>query len=122
VSLGRWILEQACAQAREWELALNGAQPFFVSVNVSIRQLHEQDFPQVVAGVLARTVLEHQSLVLEITESLLAVDPEAIIRQLLMLKQLRPADRHRRLRHRLLGALATTAAPDRLPEDRQVPY
>ncbi len=88
VSLGRWILEQACAQAREWELALSGAQPFYVSVNVSIRQLHEQDFPQVVAGVLARTALEHQSLVLEITESLLAVDPEAIIRQLLMLKQL----------------------------------
>jgi diguanylate cyclase (GGDEF)-like protein/PAS domain S-box-containing protein len=88
VPLGRWILEQACAQVHEWGLALNWAQPLYVSVNVSIRQLHEHDFPQAVAGVLARTALEHQSLVLEITESLLADDPQSIIRRLLMLKHL----------------------------------
>ncbi len=88
VSMGRWILEEACAQARQWELALNSEQPFCVSVNVSIRQLSELDFPEVVAGVLARTALEHKSLVLEITESRLADDQAAIIRQLLALKQL----------------------------------
>ncbi len=88
VSMGRWILEEACTQARQWELALNSEQPLCVSVNVSIRQLHEHDFPQVVAGVLARTALEHSSLVLEITESLFADDQEATIRQLLALKQL----------------------------------
>jgi diguanylate cyclase (GGDEF)-like protein/PAS domain S-box-containing protein len=88
VPLGRWILEHACAQAHEWQLALPQAQPFYVSVNVSIRQLKEQDFPKTVADVLARTQLEPGSLVLEITEGMLADDRDAIVRQLMLLKQL----------------------------------
>jgi diguanylate cyclase (GGDEF)-like protein/PAS domain S-box-containing protein len=88
VSLGRWVLEQACADTRKWTLALDRGEPLFVSVNVSIRQLRERDFPEVVANALDRTALEHPSLVLEITESLLADDPEAVIRQLRTLKQL----------------------------------
>ena len=88
VSLGRWILEEACTQAHEWDRVLNWTQPLYVSVNVSIRQLHERDFPEVVAGVLDRTALAHTSLVLEITESLLADDPGAITRRLVILKRL----------------------------------
>ena len=82
VSLGKWILERACQQAREWAQALERAPSLYVSVNVSIRQLREPDFSQVVAAALAHTALEQQSLVLEITEGLLADDPGAIIRQL----------------------------------------
>ena len=88
VSLGKWILERACQQAREWTQALERPRSLYVSVNVSIRQLREPDFSQVVAAALARTALEQQSLVLEITEGLLADDPGAIIRQLQTLKQL----------------------------------
>jgi diguanylate cyclase (GGDEF)-like protein/PAS domain S-box-containing protein len=88
VPLGRWILEHACAQANEWQLALPQAQQIYVCVNVSIRQLQEQDFPQTVADVLARTELEPGSLVLEITEGMLADDQDAIVRQLTLLKQL----------------------------------
>ncbi len=88
VPLGRWILERACAQAHEWELALPAAQPMYVCVNVSIRQLQEHDFPNTVADVLARTQLAPGSLVLEITEGLLADDRDAIVRQLTLLKQL----------------------------------
>ena len=88
VSLGRWVLEQACADTREWTLALDRCEPFFVSVNVSIRQLRERDFPDIVADVLDRTALDHASLVLEITEGLLADDPQAVIGQLEALKTL----------------------------------
>ena len=88
VALGRWVLERACTQAHGWEIALSDGQPFYVSVNVSIRQLRDQDFPDVVADVLARTKLRHRSLVLEITEGLLADDPQAVIRQLEALKRL----------------------------------
>jgi diguanylate cyclase (GGDEF)-like protein/PAS domain S-box-containing protein len=88
VALGSWVLERACAQAREWQLALTQAQPFYVSVNVAIRQLQEPDFPQAVADVLARTQLEPGSLVLEITEGMLAGDRDAIVQQLTQLKQL----------------------------------
>jgi diguanylate cyclase (GGDEF)-like protein/PAS domain S-box-containing protein len=88
VALGRWILERACAQTREWQLAIPQAQPIYVCVNVSIRQLQEHDFPQTVADVLARTQLDPRSLVLEITEGMLADDRDAITRQLKLLKQL----------------------------------
>jgi diguanylate cyclase (GGDEF)-like protein/PAS domain S-box-containing protein len=88
VSLGRWVLERACMQASEWVRALREPQPFYVSVNVSIRQLQEPGFPQVVADVLARSRLEPRSLVLEITEGMLANDRDAIARQLKLLKEL----------------------------------
>ncbi|MGZ4306937.1 MAG: putative bifunctional diguanylate cyclase/phosphodiesterase [Solirubrobacteraceae bacterium] len=88
VALGRWVLERACAQAYEWECVLRPPQPFQISVNVSIRQLEEPGFPQVVADVLARSRLEPRSLVLEITEGMLANDRDAIVRQLKLLKEL----------------------------------
>jgi diguanylate cyclase (GGDEF)-like protein/PAS domain S-box-containing protein len=88
VALGRRVLERACAQAHEWQLALAPGQPFSVSVNVAIRQLREPDFPEIVADVLARTGLEPGSLVLEITEGMLAGERDAIVRQLTLLKQL----------------------------------
>ena len=115
VSLGRWVLEQACADARAWTLALNRAEPLFVSVNVSIRQLRERDFPEVVADALGRTALDHPSLVLEITESLLADDPEATIRQTAEAQAARATHRDRRLRHRILRALTTPGPTDRHP-------
>ena len=88
VPLGRWVLERACAQIREWELARRDASPLYATVNVSIRQLHDDDFPDRVAEIVARTGVTPQSLVLEITEGLLADDREAIVRRLQALKQL----------------------------------
>jgi diguanylate cyclase (GGDEF)-like protein/PAS domain S-box-containing protein len=88
VDLGRWVLEEACGQLQEWKRSLDPARDLYISVNVSIRQLHEEDFPQCVAGVLARTSIEPQSLVLEITEGLLADDRDAIVRRLQALKRL----------------------------------
>ncbi|MGO9902727.1 MAG: putative bifunctional diguanylate cyclase/phosphodiesterase [Solirubrobacteraceae bacterium] len=88
VPLGAWVLEQACTQVCAWETALHQAQRLYISVNVSVRQLHEDDFPDLVATVLARTGLAPESLVLEITEGLLADDSETIVRRLEKLKHL----------------------------------
>ena len=88
VSLGRWILERACSDARDWAVATEGRRPLYVTVNVSIRQLREQDFPQIVQAALAHSGLEQKMLVLEITEGLLADDPDAITSQVQLLKEL----------------------------------
>ena len=88
VELGHWVLDRACHQAREWQLAAPDAAPICVSVNVSIRQLRGDDFPDRVADILQRTALAPHLLVLEITEGLLADDPEALVRRLETLKQL----------------------------------
>ncbi|MEI7666111.1 MAG: EAL domain-containing protein [Synechococcaceae cyanobacterium ELA263] len=68
-ALGCWVLEQACAQQRRWQLA--GLDPPPVAVNVSPCQLLAPLTPmsELVAAALERHGLEPQSLELEITES-----------------------------------------------------
>jgi diguanylate cyclase (GGDEF)-like protein/PAS domain S-box-containing protein len=72
VPLGRWVLEQAAGQAREWQLGHHGVgRPPRVNVNLSPIQLHQPDLPGEVARVLDETGLPATSLCLEVTESVL---------------------------------------------------
>jgi diguanylate cyclase (GGDEF)-like protein/PAS domain S-box-containing protein len=73
IGIGRWILDQAVAQA-----ALLPA-PLRMNVNLSARQLADPSLLGDVEAALARTGLDPSRLVLEITESLLLEDPEATI-------------------------------------------
>jgi EAL domain-containing protein (putative c-di-GMP-specific phosphodiesterase class I) len=67
VSLGRWVLTSACQQIPEWqELA---GDDFFVSVNLAVRQAHEQHLTDEVADVLKQTGVAPHQLMLELTES-----------------------------------------------------
>ncbi|NGN68231.1 EAL domain-containing protein [Streptomyces sp. A7024] len=68
VPLGRWILETACRQAREWQLA-RPHEPVFVSVNVAVRQVWDSDLVADVAAILEETGLPPGLLQLELTES-----------------------------------------------------
>ncbi len=69
VAIGSWVLEEACRQSVAWQKAL-GAD-LTMAVNVSGRQLGNSAFPSLVEEVLASTGLRPESLVLEITESIL---------------------------------------------------
>ncbi|CAN5621081.1 EAL domain-containing protein [soil metagenome] len=60
--LGEWVLEQACAAARDWPIQA-------VSVNVSAIQLRNEGFAERVLAILARTGLDPERLELEITET-----------------------------------------------------
>ena len=66
VALGRWILRQACRDARCWRDA--GLQRK-VAVNVSMRQLVESTFQHDVVAILAETGLPGHLLEIEVTES-----------------------------------------------------
>src|SRR4051795_1894196 len=59
-----------------------------VSVNVSPRQLADDDFPRTVSDVLAETGLAPDLLCLEITESAVMADPDAASEALAVLKSL----------------------------------
>ena len=86
VSIGEWVLREACARAAEWQ-TLTG-RPFHMAVNVSIRQLYEPDFPSVVEQVLKETNLDPASLVIELTENMIMEDAESNILKLNRIKQL----------------------------------
>ncbi|MEV4425264.1 putative bifunctional diguanylate cyclase/phosphodiesterase [Streptomyces sp. R-07] len=69
VELGRWVLQTACRQARQWQKDHPRERPIFVSVNVAVRQVWDSDLVADVAGILAETGLAPHLLQLELTES-----------------------------------------------------
>ena len=78
VPIGRWILREACRQARDWQIRL--ARPDLrVSVNLSTRQFLEHDIVATIQAVLEETGLPPRTLMLEITESGLMRRTEATI-------------------------------------------
>jgi len=87
VDLGRRVLQQACSWAGAWREAHPDEPPFYVSVNVSARQLQQPELPTEVALALAGGTA-HGSLVLEITESVLMKDTDATLSRLQEIKSL----------------------------------
>ncbi|HEY3059048.1 MAG TPA: EAL domain-containing protein [Chloroflexota bacterium] len=77
VPLGRWVLEQACFQARQWQHDHPSDPPLTVSVNLSARQLQQPDLATSVREILQASGLDPSCLKLEITESVLMQDSDA---------------------------------------------
>ncbi len=71
VELGRSVLLEACLQARRWPAGPSGA-PLNISVNASRLQLAHPVFIEHVTDALACAQLEPSSLIVEVTESILA--------------------------------------------------
>ncbi len=67
-SIGKWVIETACQQARAW---LNEATPMQIAVNVSAKQLSNMSLCGEIKEVLEQTNLPPQLLEIELTESLL---------------------------------------------------
>lgn len=83
--IGLQMLQGAARQLGIWQRLHRPEAGFFVSVNVSVSQLSNPDFPAQVQQVLMRENLEPGSLKLEITETVLMRQPErsaALLRQL----------------------------------------
>jgi diguanylate cyclase len=85
VDLGRWVLYEACRQASSWQAG--GTPPFFVSVNVSARQVREPGLREAVVDALQMHGLRPESLVLEVTESAVMEDSAAAHRALAELRE-----------------------------------
>ena len=77
LSIGEWVMRKACTQNKEWFDA--GLPPIKVSVNVSARQLSQINLPEMTARILRDTGLESQYLGLEVTESVVMQNVEAVI-------------------------------------------
>jgi diguanylate cyclase (GGDEF)-like protein len=85
VSIGRWALEQACAQGAAWR---RGGYSLNMSVNVSGRQLERPKFVEEVRIALRRSGLDPEALTLEITETVLMGKPDGTAHLLSELKAL----------------------------------
>lgn len=74
VPIGAWALRRACVEGKGLQNRLG--KPLIISVNISTRQFRDETLLQVVKEALAESGLEARTLVLEITESVLAVKPQ----------------------------------------------
>lgn len=85
LKIGQWVLETACTQLTAWE-----QQPEFahltIAVNVSARQFQQVDFVGSVLETLTRTGATPKLLRLELTESVLVDDVDAVIAKMCALK------------------------------------
>jgi EAL domain-containing protein (putative c-di-GMP-specific phosphodiesterase class I) len=83
--LGQWVLETACAQLAAWALDPMLAH-LTMAVNVSARQFQQNDFVETVLTTLERSNAPPKLLKLELTESMLVEDVEAVITKMSALK------------------------------------
>jgi diguanylate cyclase (GGDEF)-like protein len=85
VRLGRYVLNEACAQAAAWQAA---GSPIGVAVNISTRQLDSETLIDDVRHALERNGLDPASLSLEINEGALMRDIQRAPKMLGQLKTL----------------------------------
>ena len=86
VDIGRWVLQNACMEAKAWQDVSHSSMS--ISVNVSSRQFRDPGFIMVVTDALQTSALPPACLSLEITERLLLEDDPTILRQFNALKAL----------------------------------
>jgi diguanylate cyclase (GGDEF)-like protein len=82
LSLGQYVLEEACQQARRWQAHADGdpsgASQVAVHVNLSAVELRDPELVERVRATLADAGVNPRSLVFEITESVLLEDSERV--------------------------------------------
>jgi diguanylate cyclase (GGDEF)-like protein/PAS domain S-box-containing protein len=80
--IGEWVLKEACATLARIEPDIS------ISVNLSPRQLMQQDLPRIVGASLLESGIAPRRLILELTESILVEESEPVGVTLAALKEI----------------------------------
>ena len=86
VEIGKWVLDQACAQIARWQRA-QSTRDLSLSVNISARQFRQAQFTEMVKGCIQRHQINPGALRLELTESLLLEHVDDAVRIMTELSQ-----------------------------------
>ncbi len=88
VPIGHWVMQEACAQLKEWQQAYATSFPLQMSVNLSSRQFTQPNLIEQIKSVLEEAGLDPRYLKLELTESAVMDNVEAAIKQLQEMRDL----------------------------------
>jgi diguanylate cyclase (GGDEF)-like protein/PAS domain S-box-containing protein len=88
VSIGHWLILQACRQLREWEINSASGEPVNMTVNVSARQFADARLANDLQEALRETGVNPARLQLEMTECVAAADPKLTVTVLAHLKHM----------------------------------
>jgi diguanylate cyclase (GGDEF)-like protein len=86
MKIGEWVFREACEQGVSWLNA--GYQIGKISVNLSPRQLKDENLPDLLALILKETGMPADKLCIELTESALILAPEIADTRLKKIKDL----------------------------------
>jgi len=85
VSIGNWVVEQSVKQYAKWRESYGAS--FVMSINISALQYHREDFVNEIIEILRKYHMDPSKLELEITESVLIDDFDAVYEKLRLLKE-----------------------------------
>jgi diguanylate cyclase (GGDEF)-like protein/PAS domain S-box-containing protein len=89
LSIGSYVLNEACHQLKAWQVEHPDRHPDYISVNLSVRQFQrEGHVVEEVRSALQQAGIDGSQLMLEITESVLMEDRAPIVRDLEALRKL----------------------------------
>jgi EAL domain-containing protein (putative c-di-GMP-specific phosphodiesterase class I) len=86
VLLGRQVLFKACEQLSVWTSQPSTAD-LTLSVNVSVQEFEEKDFVDNVISIIKRTGIDASKLKLELTENVLILDTDEVVKKMTALKE-----------------------------------
>jgi diguanylate cyclase (GGDEF)-like protein len=84
-TMGRWVVDEACRQAREWR---DAGLRMRVAVNLSVHQLRQPDLADWIRDALARHQINPDLITCEVTESSAMDDTEVTMRVLKRLDEI----------------------------------
>ncbi len=76
IPLGRWVLEEACRQLREWQVLLKDDKQLSMSVNISGRQFEGLVLAVEIERICLDAGIRPENLKLEVTESAIIRNPD----------------------------------------------
>lgn len=85
IPVGDWVLQQVCELLAHPTVKAGG---YNLSANVSALQLQEHDFVSKLTALIQRTGIDAQRLTLEVTETMLLADVDAMIQKMVALHAL----------------------------------
>jgi diguanylate cyclase (GGDEF)-like protein/PAS domain S-box-containing protein len=88
IHLGKWVLEQACRQMKEWQDHYPRYRELTLSVNLSGKQFLQANLVEQIRDILRNTGFDPRHLQLEITESVVIENTEIVTETLMRLHAL----------------------------------
>jgi len=88
LAIGRWALQAACTQLRQWQQRFPAHDDLILAVNVSMRQLFQDAFLDIAREIVDRSGIYPNALELEITETTAMSNPQRTMEILAELKRL----------------------------------
>jgi EAL domain-containing protein (putative c-di-GMP-specific phosphodiesterase class I) len=87
VEIDKWSLEQAALQLKKWQAIVPLPVPLWMSVNASVSNFFDRSYFDLVSGPIANMGLSRDTLVVELTESVLLENSDPSLQLLLEMRE-----------------------------------